>query len=102
MPNLDYAALAPEIVLSGVIVVVLVLDLFLEDRSRWRTSTVAGIGVLGALVPVLWLAANGHDRSMFGGAYAVDNYALLLKAFFLLVAYVTVLLSVDYLDGGAY
>jgi len=102
MPNLDYAALAPEIVLSGVIVVVLVLDLFLEDRSRWRTSTVAGIGVLGALVPVLWLAANGHDRSMFGGAYAVDNYALLLKAFFLLVAYVTVLLSVDYIEGGDY
>jgi NADH-quinone oxidoreductase subunit N len=101
-PYLDYAALSPELVLSGVIVLVLVADLLFEDRARWRTSTLAGIGVLGAFIPVLWLAANGHDRSLFGGAYAVDNYALLLKGFFLIVAYITVLASVDYIESGDY
>jgi NADH-quinone oxidoreductase subunit N len=99
-PYLDYAALAPEIVLTGVIVLVMVADLIFEDRSRWRTSTLAGLGTLGSLIPVLWLAANGHDRSMFGGAYMVDNYALLLKAFFLVVAYVTILVSADYIEAG--
>ena len=39
---------------------------------------------------------------MFGGAYVVDHYALALKGFFLVVAYVTLLLSVDYIGDGDY
>ena len=60
------------------------------------------IGVLAALIPVITLAANGHDRSMFGGAYVVDNYALALKGFFLVATYVTILISVDYIGEGDY
>ena len=48
------------------------------------------------------LAVDGTDRSMFGGAYVVDNYALALKAFFLVVTYVTILVSVDYIESGDY
>ena len=58
--------------------------------------------MLAALVPVLTLAADGDDRSMFGGAYVVDNYALAFKGFFLVVTYVTLLLSVDYIGEGDY
>ena len=39
---------------------------------------------------------------MFGGAFVVDNYALAFKGFFLVVAYVTLLLSVDYIGDGDY
>ena len=39
---------------------------------------------------------------MFGGAYVVDNYALALKGFFLVVTYITILLSVDYIAEGDY
>ena len=39
---------------------------------------------------------------MFGGAYVVDYYSLALKAFFILAAYLTVLLSVDYIGEGDY
>src|SRR5215211_6393565 len=39
---------------------------------------------------------------MFGGAYVVDDYALALKGFFLLVAYITLLVSVDYIGEGDY
>jgi NADH-quinone oxidoreductase subunit N len=101
-PHIDYHALAPEIVLSATIVVVLVADLLFPDRERWQTSRVATIGVLGALIPVLTLAADGTDRSMFGGAYVVDNYALVFKGFFLVVTYVTILLSSDYIAEGDY
>ena len=55
-----------------------------------------------ALVPVATLAASGHDRYMFGGAYAVDHYALALKGFFLVATYVTILISVDYINEGDY
>jgi NADH-quinone oxidoreductase subunit N len=101
-PHVDYHALLPEIILTATIVAVLIADLLFEDRQRWQTSRIASIGVLAALVPVLTLAADGHNRSMFGGAYVVDNYALAFKGFFLVVAYVTLLISVDYIGDGDY
>jgi NADH-quinone oxidoreductase subunit N len=51
---------------------------------------------------VLTLAVDGADRSMFGGAYAVDNFALVLKALFLVAGYVVVLLSTNYIAEGDY
>ncbi|HEY4401487.1 MAG TPA: NADH-quinone oxidoreductase subunit N [Acidimicrobiia bacterium] len=101
-PVFDYHALAPEIILTGTIVVVLVADFFFRDRERFQTSRLATIGVLAALVPILTLAADGTTRTMFGGAYVVDDYALALKGFFLLVAYITLLVSVDYIGEGDY
>ena len=41
-------------------------------------------------------------RVAFGGAYAVDNFALVLKALFLVAGYVTVLLSTNYIAEGDY
>jgi NADH-quinone oxidoreductase subunit N len=39
---------------------------------------------------------------MFGGAYVVDDFALVLKALFLLSGYVVVLMSSTYIDEGDY
>src|SRR5262249_23516691 len=77
------------------------VDFLFEDR-RWLTARIASLGILGSLIPVITLIADGKDRSMFGGAYAVDNYALAFKAFFLVVAYVTALVAVDYIGEGDY
>ena len=71
-PSIDWHALAPEIVLVVTLVVLLFVDLLTDERSRWATSSVAGIGLLAALVPVITLAVDGADRFMFGGAYTVD------------------------------
>ena len=101
-PVFDWHALAPDLILVATIVVVLIADLLLPDREQWQTSRIAAIGVLAALVPVVTLAINGHDRTLFGGAYVVTNYALALKAFFLVVAYITILMSVDYVNEGDY
>jgi NADH-quinone oxidoreductase subunit N len=101
-PNVDFHALAPELVLTGAIVVVLLADLFTPESSRGIVPSVAGIGLLAATVPVLTLALDGADRAMFGGAYSVDNFALLLKALFLLSGYVVVLLSTNYIAEGDY
>jgi NADH-quinone oxidoreductase subunit N len=101
-PNFDFHALAPEIILSATIVVVLIADLLFADRERLQTPRIATIGVLAALIPVITLAIDGTDRVMFGGAYVVDPYALTFKALFLVAAYVTLLLSVDYIGEGDY
>jgi NADH-quinone oxidoreductase subunit N len=101
-PVLDWHALAPDLILVGTIALVLVLDFMLPERTVWQSSRVAAIGVLAALVPIVTLAADGVNREMFGGAYVVDNYALALKAFFLLATYITLLLSIDYIEEGDY
>ena len=101
-PYLDYHALAPEIVLTGVILLVLLADLVVPEDRKVTVTNLAGIGVLASLVPIITLAADGSDRSMFGGSYAVDNFSLLLKALFLVSGYVVLLLSTNYIDEGDY
>ncbi|TML64626.1 MAG: NADH-quinone oxidoreductase subunit N [Actinobacteria bacterium] len=101
-PILDYHALAPEIVLTGVLGVLLLVDLVVGERERWATSTIAGIGILAALIPVFTLGVRSHPGSMFGGAYVVDNFSLVLKALFLVTGYVVVLMSSNYIEEGDY
>src|SRR5688572_2318623 len=101
-PDIDYHAFAPELVLVGVLVVVLLVDLVFEERARYATSTLAGVGLLAALIPVLTLAVDGTDRSMFGGAYVVDDFALVMKGMFLIAGYIVVLISTDYVGEGDY
>ncbi|HSH58763.1 MAG TPA: NADH-quinone oxidoreductase subunit N [Acidimicrobiales bacterium] len=101
-PGIDYHAFAPEILLVATLVVLLLVDLIFEERARWATSTIAGIGLLASVVPVLTLAVDGADRNLFGGAYVVDDFALVLKALFLVAGYVTVLISTDYIADGDY
>jgi NADH-quinone oxidoreductase subunit N len=102
-PNIDYHAFAPELVLTGVLVVVLLVDLLLPDREKWAISTLPGLGFLVSIVPILTLAVHDdQSRAMFGGAFVVDNFALVLKALFLVSGYVVVLMSVNYVDEGDY
>jgi NADH-quinone oxidoreductase subunit N len=101
-PEVDFHAFAPEIVLVGAIVAVLLVDLFTREGARGIVPQVAGIGLLASLVPIVTLAVDGVDRSMFGGAYAVDNFAIVTKALFLLAGYVVVLLSTNYIAEGDY
>ena len=99
-PSIDYHAFAPEIVLVATIVIVLLVDL-LTDRPQ-LVPRLASIGVLGTLIPVITLAADGANRTMFSGAYVVDNYALLLKGLFIVVTYITLLISFDHISEGDY
>ena len=101
-PSVDFHALAPEIIVAATLVILLVVDAFTGEDQRWAASSIAGIGLLVALIPVATLAYDGVDRIMFGGGYVVDNFALVLKALFLLSAYVVVLLSTNYIAEGDY
>ena len=107
-PVIDYHALAPELVLAAGLCVVLIVDLFVPDHRRWITGTLSGLFLLGALLPVVTLAVIGDDvrSSLSGegvtGRYVVDNFALVLKALFLLAGYIVVLLSAQEIEEGGY
>jgi NADH-quinone oxidoreductase subunit N len=101
-PTLDWHALAPEVILTATVVVVLLVDLFTPDHDKWLTSAMAGLGLLASLVPILTLAADGDTRAMFGGAYVVDDFALVMKAVFIVAGYITILMSSNYISEGDY
>ncbi len=102
-PSLDYHALAPEIVLTGVLVLVLLADLVVPEGRKWRLSNLAGFGLLASFVPIVTLALYGDDvRSMVDGAYVVDNFALVLKALFIGIGYVILLMSTNHVEEGDY
>ncbi len=102
-PNLDYHALAPEIVLAVALSVVLLADLFLDREKKWIVGNLASFGLLAALVPVVSLAIFGDDsRSMLNDAYVVDRFSLVLKGLFLVSGYVVLLMSQRYVEEGDY
>ena len=101
-PTIDYHALAPEIVLAAGLVVVLLVDLFVDETRKWLVGTLTGLVLLGSLVPIATLALEGDTRVMFGGGYVVDDFSLVLKALFVIAGYVVVLLSTTYIEEGDY
>jgi NADH-quinone oxidoreductase subunit N len=102
-PVVDYHGLAPEIVVALGLCVVLLVDLFLAERSKWLLASLTGFTLLGAFIPILTLALDDAGvRSMFDGRYVIDDFSLILKGLFLLAGYVVVLLSTTYIEEGEY
>jgi NADH-quinone oxidoreductase subunit N len=102
--SIDYAAVAPPLVVALVGLGVLVLDAFLPDGRKQISGWLAGGGLLVA--SALLLPLTDHTRSTFcvpvgGGfflpscSYVVDNLTLAFQAVVLLGALVVVLLSLD-------
>lgn len=102
-PTIDYFALAPELVVAAGLCLVLILDLFIDERKKWLLPIISSFTLLFALLPVLLLGLSETPmRSMFDGRYVVDDFSLVLKALFLLAGYVVVLLSSSHIEQGEY
>ena len=102
-PTIDYHAIAPEIVLAAGICLIILVDLFVSESKKWVTSTLTGFVMLTALVPVLTLAVSDNNvRSLFDGRYVIDEFALTVKALFLIAGYVVILMSQNHVEEGDY
>ena len=102
-PSVDYHAIAPEIVLAAGICLIILVDLFVSESKRWVTASLTGFVMLGALLPIFTLAVSDADvRSLFDGRYVIDEFALTVKALFLIAGYVVVLLSQNHVEEGDY
>ncbi|HLV89980.1 MAG: NADH-quinone oxidoreductase subunit N [Acidimicrobiales bacterium] len=100
--EVDYLALAPELVVVGTILLVLALDLVLPRPRKYWTATVAVAGTALALLPLAAMAIEGTTRSMFDGSFVVDQFALVLKGLFLIAGYVVFLMSHHYIESDRY
>ncbi len=100
--EVDYLAIAPELIIIGSLFLVLGLDLTLPRLKKYWTATAAVAGSALALIPLAFLAVEGETISMFDGSYVVDEFALVLKGLFLVTAYIVFLMSVNYIESERY
>ncbi|MEA1902245.1 MAG: NADH-quinone oxidoreductase subunit N [Actinomycetota bacterium] len=100
--EIDYLALAPELIIVATMLVVLALDLTLPRAQKYWTATVAVAGTALALVPLAVMVLNDETVSMFDGSFVVDEFALVLKGLFLVAAYIVFLMSHNYIESDRY
>lgn len=79
--TIDFFAIAPELVLTATALVVLMVDLVLRGDYKQLVNPIAGLGATVAIVftALLW----NDERTTFGGAFVVGNYAVVFKLLFL-------------------
>ncbi|MBI4261410.1 MAG: NADH-quinone oxidoreductase subunit N [Actinobacteria bacterium] len=96
----DYHAILPELIVSGTILLVIVVDVFLGRDRKWWAMPISLVGTAGALAATLTLI--GERRETFDGMFVVDPFAVLFKVFFLGTAIVVLAISLRYFREGRY
>ena len=94
--SIDFAAIAPELVLTAALCLVLIVDLFLPEEKTWMVMPVSLAGVAGTLTALLALAGD-QTRTTLGGMFVVDPFAVTMKILFCVAALLTLAISYDYL-----
>ncbi|MBI3987977.1 MAG: NADH-quinone oxidoreductase subunit N [candidate division NC10 bacterium] len=95
IPQVNWAVMAPMLVVAVSALSVLVVDLFLPKERR---GLLAGISLLGlAFAFMVSVRLWGREEQAFKGMVALDPLALFFDLVFLLVAALTILISPEYL-----
>ena len=82
----------------------------MPDRLKYLVGATALLGLVAAALPLITLATcsgitgcvDTGPRVLFGGSYVIDDFALVLKALFILSGAISLLLSVGYLEDDDY
>ncbi|MFF5131527.1 NADH-quinone oxidoreductase subunit NuoN [Streptomyces syringium] len=94
-PHIEYAQLAPTLIVLGVAVLGILVEAFLPRRARYHAQLLLSVvGLAAAFAAVVALAAGGHagKKAQIAamGAVAVDGPALFLQGTILLVSLIAV------------
>ncbi len=99
MDWMDYLVAAPEIALLGLICVVLIADLFIDDENRVRTFWISMLSLVAMLVVLNWTAPT-TSSVIFSGSYVSDPLSQILKVAAVIFVGITFLYSRDYLRAN--
>ncbi len=99
--QVDWHAIAPELVLTAAACAVLMADLFLPDEAKWAAMPLAAGGILATLAAIVSLIGQG-DRVTLAGAFEVDGFALLFKGVFCVLGLLILSISFHYFRAGRY
>jgi NADH-quinone oxidoreductase subunit N len=95
----DYIAAAPEMALFGLICIVMLADLFIDDENRAMTYwlSLAALAITGT---VLYATAPDASTVVFYGAYVSDPFSQVLKLGAVLFVALSFLYARDYLRAN--
>ena len=99
-PDVDWHAIAPELVLTGAASVVLLVDLFMPKEIKWIAMPLSAAGILATLAAVVSLI--GDSRTTLGGTFEVNDFALLFKGLFCVIGLIVLAISFNYFRAGRY
>jgi NADH-quinone oxidoreductase subunit N len=95
IPEIDLYLIAPEIIISAFGFLVLLVSVF--SRSVGRKNYLGMIGLIGIIIAFFYtLPQIGSVKSGFGGMFISDGYALFFKILFLIISFLTILISMAY------
>jgi NADH-quinone oxidoreductase subunit N len=106
LPEIDLYLIAPEIVITIFGFLVLMVDVFSPKKER--KGYLGVISLIGILIAFFYtLPLMGSANAAFGGMFTSDGYALFFKITFMIIAFLTVLISMGYahregIDFGEY
>lgn len=96
--NLDsLSSFVPEIILTALIVVLIIADLFLKEAKSPWTSIITLIGLLAVGIAV-YAQYEMDSRSLFNDMLALDPFALFFKLLFLASTIFVVFLSIGSIE----
>lgn len=100
MPIINWSLIAPELIVCGGAVLVMLIDAFAKPAQRWVTGSVALAGLVLAAVATIWLwAAGTASYDAFNGMIVLDELRLGFTLIFLLVSFLTLLISTVWVEG---
>ncbi|UFU02469.1 NADH-quinone oxidoreductase subunit NuoN [Ruania suaedae] len=102
-PSIDWAALAPILIVLGAAVLGVLIEAFVKDAVRRTVQVILAVVALGAaLVTVAWrwtIVQSQGPAELVGGAIVEDAPALLAQGVVLLCAFVGMLVIADRAGG---
>ncbi len=96
MNLMQYLVAAPELAMLGLICLVLIADLFINDENRVRTFWLSILSLVAMAGILLWSAPDGREV-IFSGSYVSDSFSNILKLAAVIFVGITFLYSRDYL-----
>ncbi|MGB8510468.1 MAG: NADH-quinone oxidoreductase subunit N [Pyrinomonadaceae bacterium] len=101
-PDVNFALLLPELILSVTGVVVMLVDAFLRRSSdqRWLTGglSLAGLAASAASCGWLWRAGASLPPTAFNGMLLLDRTRLSFTFVFIIVSALTILISMIWVE----
>jgi len=96
MPAINFAAIMPEMILSVVAMVLLLINVFVPSEQKAYLGYMSLIGIIVTFVSVV--SGWNSPQAGFNGAVLQDNFALFFKGIFLISAFMTILITDQYLQ----
>jgi NADH-quinone oxidoreductase subunit N len=95
--DISYHAILPETITSGVAIVIMLLDAFMRRIERRVAGVLSLVGLAGAGAALYSL--RGQDGlTSFGGMIITDDFRLFFALIFLVVTFLTVLISLRWVE----